>query len=316
MGKSHKKQHYVPASYLKAWCDPDRPATHEPYVWVFERDGTSRHRRAPHKLFTETDMYTIETADGGRDLCIEATLSMLEDRFTRMRISKFNHKRPLTPEEHVYLCTFVAAAQFRTAASRDHHASQWQNVLKIADDLAAKVKSATAEQRESMARISELSSGEGQSFTHEQVRELAAKPLQKMMAPVLRTTVPILLRMDLAIYSTSDETGFITSDRPCTWFDPEAYKMPPFFRSPALGSETIEVTMPISPQQCLCLNWQGYAGYLDASKLLLDEFNRRHRFHCKNQYVVRNDLKNDYWFYEQEIPDDAWEKRHTGASAK
>ncbi|MBO2970436.1 DUF4238 domain-containing protein, partial [Burkholderia pseudomallei] len=56
MGKSHKKQHYVPASYLKAWCDPDCPATHEPYVWVFERDGTSRHRRAPHKLFTETDM--------------------------------------------------------------------------------------------------------------------------------------------------------------------------------------------------------------------------------------------------------------------
>lgn len=310
MVKSHKKQHYVPASYLKAWCDPDCPPKHDPYVWVFERDGTDGHRRAPHKLFTETDMYTIETDGGGRDLRIEATLSTIEDRFARMRVSKFNNERSLTPEEYVYLGMFVAAAQFRTAASRDHHAEQWQKVLKIADDLEAKLARATADQRATVAQISNVSRGAGPSLTHDQVRQLAARPLQTMMAPFLSAAVPILLQMDMAIYCTDDQTGFITSDRPCTWFDPEAYKLPPFYRSPSLGSKTIEVTMPISPRQCLCLNRHGFSGYQEAPPALLDEFNRRHRFHSKNQYVVRRNTTNSYWFLDKQMPDDAWERRN------
>jgi hypothetical protein len=93
-------------------------------VWVSERDGSNRLRRAPHKLFTETDLYTIEQADGARDLRIETTLSTIEDRFARMRNNKLKRRSDLTPEEHIYLCMFVAAAQIRTVASRDHHATQ------------------------------------------------------------------------------------------------------------------------------------------------------------------------------------------------
>lgn len=298
MRKGHKKQHYVPASYLKAWCDPACPSTHTPYVWVFDRDGANGHRRAPHKLFTEIDIYTIETADGGRDLRIESTLSAIEDRFARMRTSKFNYARELTPEEHTYLGMFIASAQFRTIASRDHHAQQWGNVLKIADDLEASMAKATADQREAMTQISKVSHGAGPSLTHDQVRQLAARPLQNMMAPVLSAVVPVLLRMNMAILCTDDQTGFITSDHPCSWFDPEAYRLPPLYRNPALGSKTIEVTMPISPRQCLYLNWQDFSGYQDASPALVDALNRRHRFHCKNQYVVRKNTVNPHWFRE------------------
>ena len=35
----NKKQHFVPRTYLKAWCDPNVPAKHEPYVWIFQRDS-------------------------------------------------------------------------------------------------------------------------------------------------------------------------------------------------------------------------------------------------------------------------------------
>lgn len=67
---THKKQHFVPQCYTKAWHDPDAPAGPKmnPYVWVFDRDGTNVRRKAPANLFTETDIYTIERADGERDL--------------------------------------------------------------------------------------------------------------------------------------------------------------------------------------------------------------------------------------------------------
>lgn len=35
MTKSHKKQHWVPRSYLKAWVDPEN----SPYVHIFNKDG-------------------------------------------------------------------------------------------------------------------------------------------------------------------------------------------------------------------------------------------------------------------------------------
>ena len=38
----HKKQHWVPESYLTAWCDPGTPADQEPYVWRFSKDGVTR----------------------------------------------------------------------------------------------------------------------------------------------------------------------------------------------------------------------------------------------------------------------------------
>lgn len=306
MANSHKKQHYVPASYLKAWCDPDRPPNHAPSVWVFERDGSARFRRAPHKLFTETDLYTIENPDGTRDLRIETTLSTIEDRFSRMRKSKFDQRGTLTREEHLYLCMFVAAAQIRTTAFRDHHAAQWTAILKKVDDLAASMTKAAPRQRRAAAHISDAQRGTT-SFEHEQLRLLAAKPLQHMMGPALRHTVPVVQQMDLAVLCTDDPLGFITSDHPCTWFDPEAYKLPPFYRSPGLKVKTVEVTLPISPRQCLLLSWGGLNGYIDATPLAVDEMNRRHRSHCKTQFVVCRGEDRSVWYDMGSMPADAWE---------
>jgi hypothetical protein len=53
---AHKKPHFVPRSYLKAGCDPNTPEGQKPYVWVFSRDGSNSRRKAPDKLFRETDL--------------------------------------------------------------------------------------------------------------------------------------------------------------------------------------------------------------------------------------------------------------------
>jgi hypothetical protein len=62
----HGKQHYVTKSYLEAWCDPEMPQGHEPYVWVFSKDGSNPRRKAPENIFHERDFYTIKEADGSR----------------------------------------------------------------------------------------------------------------------------------------------------------------------------------------------------------------------------------------------------------
>ena len=74
----HKTQHYIPACYLKAWCDEKTPKGHTPYVWVFDADGSNSRRKAPENIFHESDMYTIECEDGNRDLVLEHGLSQLE----------------------------------------------------------------------------------------------------------------------------------------------------------------------------------------------------------------------------------------------
>jgi hypothetical protein len=306
--KTHKGQHFVPACYLKAWCDPACPPNREPYVWLFDKDGSNPRNKAPSNIFKETDMYTITGMDGSRDLSLEDGLSGLESMFTRVRKMKLDKMLSLTDDEHTCLAAFVAAGQLRTVRSRDHHAKQWGRAVEIGDDLERTMKNASPERRRAMGSMSTLDSG-GPSMTLDDVRQLAATPVQKMIGPILRTTIPVLKRMNMAVLFTEDPIGFITSDAPVTWYDPEAYKYPPMYRSVGLGCKTIEVTMPLSPQQCLIFSWHPLAGYVKASKQFLDVYNHRHRAFCNEHFVVKQNRKEDAWFVNVEPPEDSWEKK-------
>ena len=86
----HGKQHFVPSSYLKAWCDSNKPEKYDPYVWVFSKDGKNSKKRAPENIFHEKDMYTIKCPVLGRDLSLEHGLSQLEGLFCELRKNKLN----------------------------------------------------------------------------------------------------------------------------------------------------------------------------------------------------------------------------------
>lgn len=306
----HKKQHYVPACYLKGWCDPHTPANQTPYVWLFDVDGNNPRRKAPENIFRETDMYTINRADGSRDLTLERGLHEFETEFTRIRTRKFNYGRPLDQSEHILLCAFTAAAHARTPSSREHHRKQWERPLKMMEEMMEWEKTATPDEKRKAAAVHVPSSSSKGSLTYEQVKELHDNPMQKMLLPMIQTTTPLLCKLDFAIFVSNDEVGFITSDHPCVWFDPESYKRPPLYRGPALMYKTIEITMPLSPSHCLLLNRQGITGYVEATQTILDELNRRARFSAENYFVVRQNFKKDHWFDSGIEPDDSWEKQH------
>ena len=308
----NSKQHFVPSSYLKAWCDPETPSGYEPYVWTFDREGGNPKKKAPANIFHETDMYTIKRMNGDRDLVLEQGLSQLEGSFVSIRKDKLANHLPLEIDDHILLCAFVAAAQARTPTSREHHREQWKRPLEIMEDMDRSIKNMTLKQKESfMSRQSMSSASEGRKgLSYEQVKALSEAPLQKMLFPLIQSTAPMLAKIDMAILETDDSTGFITSDNPCVWFDPVGYKRPPMYRGPALMYETIEITLPISPRQMLLLNRHGANGYLQADELMLNEFNRRTRAFCGDSFVVRKNEVNPYWLEQGVEPADSWDATH------
>jgi hypothetical protein len=89
-------QHWVPACYLRAWCDPNSVHLPNPYVWRFSKDGTEARPKSPEKLFRESDMYTLYDEQGEPNQFIERGLSKLEDQFERLRRDKILRCEPLT----------------------------------------------------------------------------------------------------------------------------------------------------------------------------------------------------------------------------
>jgi len=303
----HKKQHFVPKSYLRAWCDPNTPSGQEPYVWLFSRDGSNPRRKAPDNIFHETDLYTIELPDGGRNLVLEHGLAQLESEFVSIRDTKLDLLEPLEPSEHAFLCVFVAAMHARTPARRDHLSEQWGKVLAMADQMREWAKTATPEQKH--AATSLPSSNRQRSFTYDEVKALAERPLQTAMLPFIKVEAPLLTRLDCVVV-TSHSGGFITSDNPCVWFDAEACKRPPMFQSPALMYESIEISLPVSPLQVILLNRRGLSGYLPVPPRIVDELNRRTRFGCTEYFVNSTNATQPIWFDLGVEPEDSWRKQH------
>lgn len=124
MAKAKALQHYVPRSYLAAWCEPGSPAGTEPYVWIFDRDSRDGRRKSPKKLFAETDFYTVLREDGTRNLVLENGLADLESKFASSRRKIARHEQ-LTETEYLQLLTFVASMLARTKSRRDHYRSQF-----------------------------------------------------------------------------------------------------------------------------------------------------------------------------------------------
>lgn len=303
------KQHYIPQCYLKAWCDPVTPSGQEPYIWMFSKDGKTKKKKAPKKIFYETDMYTVQMPDGTKDYRLENGLHDLEDIFIQIRDKKIKNTAELTTTEHVLLITFISAMHNRTKVQRDHHKSQWGQVKELMDKMKEFYETATPEERRAASGI-RPPNGNKSDLTYEDVQKLADEPMQQMLYPQIQAGVPLLSQLNLAVFNTNTLPGFITSDRPCVWFDPMAYKRPPLQRAPALISPSIEITLPISPNQLIVLNRSGVEGYLDADVNTVDEFNKRVRFHADEYFVVNSDIIKDIWFDRGVEPDDSWDKTH------
>jgi hypothetical protein len=283
-----KKQHTIPKCYLQAWCDPSTPSGQLPFIWRISKDGSSKQKRSPKKSFTATDMYTIELPNGDRNLAIEDTLAKVETDFVAV-LSKVRKRQKLDATDRARLCIFSAAMHTRTVSMGRHWKKQMGQLHGIVLNLELSKKLKPDRSLE-VAKLVE--------FAHPDV-----------ITGGLQLEAPILFQMQMSILVSDDEFGFITSDRPCVWFNPEAYKLPPFYRAPGLGQEHIEVTLPLTPHHLLFISHTtGAAEYIDADQNMLDETNRLTRAYCDEEFVSWKGETRPKWFDIGEEPDDSWEK--------
>ncbi len=255
-------------------------------------------------------MYTLWDEKGERNLHIEHSLSSLESEFSKIRTKKLGFQRDLTVEERAILITFLSAMHVRTKSQLSHMSKQWQRPLEMMNELAEKMKTATVEEKKRMSslNLSNSSNNRG-SFSHDQVHKMVEDPVGTIMIPALLTEAKLLAKLDMAILTNNTDLGFITSDCPCVWYDPDAYKRPPFYRAPALMYETIEITMPLSPSECILLNRQGITGYIAVSDDVVESQNRLLRFAAEEFYVANANESHDFWFDSGVEPEDSWEKQ-------
>ncbi len=274
----------------------------------FDRDSREGHRKAPKNLFEETDFYTIRRPDGTRDLGLEQVLGRLETEFVSVRQKLSGHKK-ITKAELVSLLAFVAAMSSRTKAQRDFHRGQWQRLADMMESMNRQWEASTAEQRRAMAGLS-LHTGRSRQPTVslEDAKSVVDNPMEHLLVPMITILLRILVQMRVAVLETNDSLGFITGDCPVVVCDPEIHKLPPMYRNPTPLTQRAEVTMPISPEQLLLLSWQHVTGFIQVPPEMVDEFNRRTRFHAHKQYIVRCKETKPVWFEPGEEPEDSWEK--------
>ncbi len=306
-----RRQHFVPACYLKAWLDPSAPKTskHTPYVWLFDRKGENPPKaKPPEKIFRESDMYTLTAADGGRDLRLEHGLGTVESNFTRVRTSKFNFKRPLTDEDWVWACLFTATAHNRTASNRDHFLGQMEKVKALFENAAGPDWETRTVEPALPPHVDRSKVYVPRPGDFDNLKETTTTTLLQSAVKVI---LPALLGMHKTVLFTSDPLGFLTSDAPSTWCDPTAYRRHPYERAVGLRNSAIEITLPISPEQCLLFTHRPVGPlYTEVSTDWVDAFNHRHAAFAPSTVVARSKESRARWFEVGEPAADSWEALH------
>lgn len=268
---------------------------------MFSKGGGKVRKKSPDKAFRETDMYTVRTGDGQRDLTLETNLSRLEEKCAKLRRNKLDKRLPLTSEERLYLCMFAAAMHGRTKAFAAHTSGQWGKTLELGEKMERAWEIASEEQRAQMAAASQTPPGdeERDSLTMEEVREIVEQPIQSMLTEIVMAQAPLLFETPFAVLETSATPGFITSDAPCVWFDPARYVLPPGSGAVGLVSPTIQITLPLSPEQMLMFTNRPWmkGQYLPVpGEDLVNKLNKLTRIGAHEYFVSSHEKMRVAWF--------------------
>lgn len=291
------QQHVIPRCYQKSWLAPECPADSkfEPYVWLLSKDGTSKKRKAPKNVFVENEKYTIHLTDGSRDLVVEDTLMQTESAFMAV-LPKITAGQSLSISDRAQLCIFMAAMHARANEAGRRFAKFFGDVHRLV------VK---GEREHNAPPVTSL-----------ETKDLAQHAHQRMVQATLDVVPQMLFRMSLAVLVTDERLGFITSDTPCNWNDPDSHRKPPAMRGSSLSCRRIEITLPLTPRHTLMFTHNPKLnGYFRIAPPAVDELNRIQRFRCLDQFISLTGETKSIWFEERSLPADAWEITPDGREA-
>jgi hypothetical protein len=280
----YKNQHFVTQSYLKAWCDPSTP--NGAFVWIVSKKDRKISRKSPKSLFSEDDFYTYYDSENNRSLELEHKLKEIEDKFIQLRDEKIKQHIQLNESDRLTIALFASTTFARTKRWKEDGQKIWKDYVKMVDNLPKNVAK----------KVKELQAYKDVINIHKK------QPMIYHLFNFVNLAAPFLYEMNCAIYETKQEPGFITSDNPCFWFDPaiyDPYKPLTYF---GIGSPTLNVLLPITPNYFLSLAMKGGDGYVDLYKhpkseiKFIDSLNYFTASNSEDYIVVNRKTLKDRWF--------------------
>ena len=86
----------------------------------------------------------------------------------------------------------------------------------------------TASKEELKAMSISPTSASPSDTSYNDLKHAVENPLEKIMVKCVNAEVEQLINLDFAVFYTNHLPTFITSNNPCVWHDPKAYKRPLF----------------------------------------------------------------------------------------
>lgn len=301
------RQHIVPRFYLSEWLEAGPPEGQDPAIWRIPKSRSNPFRRAPHKTFVETDRYTVRLPSGDRDLRVEHQLDEIERDFARV-LRRLQKRDKLTLTDKGTIATFTAAMLGRTQRRADHWRDAWTDIRGIVERFELKRPSRSAGSTRAHAGPRDP---EAVNVSTEEIDSLLLNVYPDFLVNCIEAAAPILFAMDLSIYSTEDDIGFLTSDDPCIMHDLTAYRYHPMTRSAGLKNRNVQVTLPISPKLLIAFTHRQTYPFITPLPIpVVDSFNRMMVWHSNREVISRSDTVREAWFAAPgPLPPDAWENR-------
>ena len=220
--KDRVRQHWVPESYLRQWCDPATPQG--AYVWVSLKDRSRPPgRRSPKKMFSKPDMNTM-TRDGLRNLRLESIYHAMETGFGAVRALILNGAQSSHGDIDAVI-EFVALQIVRTPKFRD----SWRFLDPLELD----------------ATVAGIPEGEARRAVGECLAGLWASRFQALCLLAYPRVLELVQQMRVRLYRSAEPRAFITSDAPCCVIE---YRNIAGSMLSCLASPTACVLMPLSPE--------------------------------------------------------------------
>jgi hypothetical protein len=250
-------------------------------IHIIAKESKEVRRKSPTKSFTSNDRYTVHLKDVERNLDVENYLGRIESDFQGV-LQAVRNRQNLSTSHRAKLAVFTAAMMGRAPVQSDSFRRQLQPLEEIVE------KAGTPEQAEELSGY---------------IRNHAAY----YTTSTIEASAPMLFNMVSSILITNDATGFITSDNPAVMFNPNAYKLPPYYRPPGLATIDVEITLPLTPKHLIVYTHRRHLPFYQSVDLkTVDELNRRTWAHAHQEVVSKTGIVKDIWSQPGEPPKDAW----------
>jgi len=306
----YKRQHIVPNCYLSAWLEPNPPMGQECALWRIAKDGSEKHRRSPKKTFIASDRYTVLLVNGERDLRVEHRLNEIETAYSRV-LRRLHRGEKITVLDKAKLAIFTAAMMGRTRRRADHWKTTWEN-------LRGHVTAYEGDGKDSQASGTlppeePLPPGAVQ-VSKQMLDDMLVNSHPEFLINTVETSAPILFAMDMSLYSTDDEFGFLTSDEPCIMQNSTAHRYHPMMRSVGLLQRHVQVLLPVSPRLLLVFSHTPtYPRVTPLTREQTNDVNRMIVQYALEEFVSwKGEVRDDWFTTARPLPEDTYQDQAVG----